>query len=156
MRKTLPHTILHFKKKLLPTLFLALVTNHFIYAKTYYINDSSTQGDIFTKNAGNDAHDGLSPESPKLTFSSVYQVAVSGDIIYVDIGKYDPKDMAIFNTNSTKKVQIIMANSNQEVFEKTPLPTEQKITAEVFYIVNDKPVSREEYLKHLLHLASKK
>ena len=33
------------------------------------------------------------------------------------------------------------------VFKKKDLPYNQKVSPEIFYIVNDKPVSREEYLK---------
>ena len=33
------------------------------------------------------------------------------------------------------------------VFKKNELPVNQKVSPEIFYIVNDKPVSREEYLK---------
>jgi RecA/RadA recombinase len=32
------------------------------------------------------------------------------------------------------------------VFKKKDLPPNQKVSPEIFYIVNDKPVSREEYL----------
>ena len=34
-----------------------------------------------------------------------------------------------------------------EVFKKNDLPTHQKASPEIFYIINDKPVSREEFLK---------
>ncbi|WP_309641275.1 hypothetical protein [Flavobacterium sp.] len=33
------------------------------------------------------------------------------------------------------------------VFKKIELPADQKVSPEIFYIINDKPVSREEYLK---------
>jgi len=33
------------------------------------------------------------------------------------------------------------------VYKKKELPTNQKVSPEIFYIVNDKPVSREEFLK---------
>jgi hypothetical protein len=33
------------------------------------------------------------------------------------------------------------------VFKKIDLPLNQKVSPEIFYIINDKPVSREEYLK---------
>ena len=33
------------------------------------------------------------------------------------------------------------------VFKKKELPPNQKVSPEIFYIINDKPVSREAYLK---------
>jgi RecA/RadA recombinase len=33
------------------------------------------------------------------------------------------------------------------IFKKKELPPDQKVSPEIFYIVNDKPVSREEFLK---------
>ena len=33
------------------------------------------------------------------------------------------------------------------VYKKKELPPNQKVSPEIFYIINDKPVSREEYLK---------
>jgi len=35
-----------------------------------------------------------------------------------------------------------------KIYTKENLPPQQKIVPEIFYIVNDKPVSREEYLRH--------
>lgn len=33
--------------------------------------------------------------------------------------------------------------------QEVPISTEEKYTPESFYVINDKPVSREEYMKHL-------
>lgn len=38
------------------------------------------------------------------------------------------------------------ANSSTQI-RKSAYPDSQKVSPEIFYIVNDKPVSREEYLK---------
>lgn len=46
---------------------------------------------------------------------------------------------------SEKKEEI---SKNEKVFEKN-VPTEKQSTPEEFYIVNDKPVTREVYIKHL-------
>lgn len=141
-------------------LFLALsffiFTGQSLYAKTLYVNDSSTNGDKYTKAVGNDANDGLSINTPKLTLVAAYKTAVDGDVIYVDVGKYDERDFVSFSAINPKKVQIIRAETNSQIFEKTPLPTEQKNTPEVFYIINDKPVTREEYLHHLEYSSRKK
>ncbi len=37
----------------------------------------------------------------------------------------------------------------KKVTERNPVPAEQKTSIEAFYIINDKPVSREEYLQYL-------
>jgi hypothetical protein len=49
-----------------------------------------------------------------------------------------------------------VSKKNPSVFEKTPLPAEQKASPEIFYIVDDKPVSREEYLKNRAKSSAKK
>ena len=56
----------------------------------YYINDSSTQGDVYCTAPGDDANLGTSPGSPRKTLKSVlddYDV-IPGDIIYIDTGYY--------------------------------------------------------------------
>jgi len=42
------------------------------------------------------------------------------------------------------------------VLSKKQIPSDQKITQEVFYIVNDKPVDRLKYQQHLQQTAGKK
>lgn len=36
----------------------------------------------------------------------------------------------------------------EKVFKKKDLPSDQKASPEIIYVINDKPVSREEYQKH--------
>jgi hypothetical protein len=56
----------------------------------YYVNDGSTEGDRFAMAPGNDAHDGLTPASPKASIRGVLQAYTlgAGDVIYVDSGYY--------------------------------------------------------------------
>ena len=42
------------------------------------------------------------------------------------------------------------------LLSKNQIPSDQKITQEVFYIVNDKPVDRLKYQQHLEQTAGKK
>lgn len=46
-------------------------------------------------------------------------------------------------TSPLKEAAKVMAT----VYTKKELPSNQKVSPEIFYIINDKPVSREEYLK---------
>lgn len=41
------------------------------------------------------------------------------------------------------------------ILEKIPLPAQQKITPEVLYIINDKPVSKQQYQEHLQKTTAK-
>jgi len=45
------------------------------------------------------------------------------------------------------KTKVVKKNNNQ--LNVTPLPVESKISPEVFYIINDKPVSKEVYMQYL-------
>jgi hypothetical protein len=55
----------------------------------------------------------------------------------------------IFSFDEKTKEVYIYENSNKKNLEA-------KIPASVFYIINDKPVSREEYMKHLQQTENKK
>jgi Ca2+-binding RTX toxin-like protein len=56
----------------------------------YYVNDSSTTGDVYTTAVGNDTNNGLTAATPKATLQallSAYSIA-AGATIYVDTGVY--------------------------------------------------------------------
>jgi len=59
-------------------------------ALTFYIDDTSNAGDVYTSSTGNDANDGMSPSTPKLTLQSLLAAydTEGGDIIYIDTGAY--------------------------------------------------------------------
>lgn len=118
-------------------------------ATTYYVNDNSTKGDVYTTTIGNDANDGLTPNSPKLTLISVYKKAKVGDVIYVDFGNYtDISSNGQLLFENQKKIHIIIANQKEAVTAKNALPANDKVSPEIFYIVDDKPVERDVYLQH--------
>ena len=59
-------------------------------AAVYYVNDASTNGDVYTFAPGNDEYIGNDPCCPKASIQSVlrsYPVG-TGDVIYVDTGSY--------------------------------------------------------------------
>jgi hypothetical protein len=60
------------------------------YAIPYYVNDSSTDGDVYCTAPGDDANNGLTPATPKASLQAVldtYALAPE-DVVYVDAGTY--------------------------------------------------------------------
>lgn len=119
-------------------------------AATFYVNDISSKGDIYTTAIGNDSNDGNSPDKPKLSVLSVYHIAKEGDTIIVDVGNYDEissKGELLFENE--KNIKFIIAGFSDKIFSKIPLPSNEKVSPTVFYIKNDKPIDREAYLRSL-------
>jgi len=62
-----------------------------ICARVYYVNDSSTGNDAWCSNVGDDANDGLSVSTPKLTVQGIlseYDLE-PGDVVRIDTGTYN-------------------------------------------------------------------
>ncbi len=57
----------------------------------YYVNDSSTSGDVFTTAPGNNANDGKTASTPMASLAALLSAYTMhpGDIIYVDTGTYN-------------------------------------------------------------------
>jgi len=83
---------------------------------TIYVNDGSTTGDIYCTAVGNNANNGLSPATPKLTLGgasgALSVAAATGDIIYIDTGSSGEDSISI-----TKSVQIIGAGEDKTIFD---------------------------------------
>lgn len=121
-----------------------------INATTIYVNDNSTKGDIYTFAIGDDTNAGTSPDKPKLTILSAYKTAKQNDIIIVDIGNFNEissKGELLFE--NIKKIKFYIAGFSDEIYSKTPLPTNEKVSPTDFYIKNDKPIDREAYLRNM-------
>ncbi len=58
---------------------------------SYYVNDNSTTGDVFTTAVGNNANSGKSPDQPMASLAAVLAAyhPDAGDTIYVDTGVYN-------------------------------------------------------------------
>ena len=72
----------------------------------YYVNDVNIVGDVYCSASGDDANDGLSPESPMLSLSSLlakYDFSGS-DIIYVDTGIYSNYTVALSGADGGSSV----------------------------------------------------
>lgn len=59
--------------------------------RVFYANDEETLGDFYAECAGNDANDGLTPQTPKRSVQSLlaqYDLAPD-DLVLIDTGTYD-------------------------------------------------------------------
>lgn len=56
----------------------------------YYVNDGSTNGDVYCTAVGNDVNDGLSSATPKSSLQAIIDAynLEAGDVVYVDTGDY--------------------------------------------------------------------
>lgn len=83
----------------------------------YYVNDSSTNGDVYCEAAGSTAHTGLTPDSPLDSLETLlgrYKVE-HGDTVYVDTGLYPrsaPMVMAIPSIGATNRL-VIQGSTNE-------------------------------------------
>jgi hypothetical protein len=59
-------------------------------ATTYYVNDDSVVGDVYCSQRGNDANDGRTPATPKLTLTNLLAATsfLPGDVVLIDTGIY--------------------------------------------------------------------
>jgi len=64
-------------------------------SNTWYVNDSSTTGDVYTTAVGSGANTGLSKSSPFLTLGAAVTAAAAGDTIYIDSGSYVDSALAL-------------------------------------------------------------
>ncbi|MDR0993424.1 MAG: right-handed parallel beta-helix repeat-containing protein [Verrucomicrobiota bacterium] len=84
---------------------------------SYYVNDSSTDGDVYCHTAGSPTHTGLSPDSPLNSLETLlgrYKVE-HGDTVYVDTGIYprsSPLVLHIPSYNATNML-IIQGSTNE-------------------------------------------
>lgn len=116
------------------------------FSQNWYVNDSLSTGDIFTTKPGDINSTGNSPETPSNSISLIFSKVKKGDHVYIDTGIY-PEINAHGNLTLATPEGVIVHLFTDTYFQKVEIPTEKKATAEEFFIVNDKPVSREIYLK---------
>jgi len=115
-------------------------------AQQWYINDSNKAGDIFTSAFGSENNSGLSAELPSNSITTIFSKVKKGDTIFIDTGSYP--ELAADGTlliPIPQGVSVVLFSEKR--FSKNNIPNGIKATAEEFYILNDKPVSREIYLK---------
>jgi gliding motility-associated-like protein len=97
-------------------LFLVFISLLQLNAQTtYYVNDSSTAGDIYCTAVGDNDNSGLIPALPKRTLQAAIDAAPAGSTIYVDKGTYNQEDgnrNILFN----KAIIIIGAGTGNTIF----------------------------------------
>ncbi|MGZ3941360.1 MAG: beta strand repeat-containing protein, partial [Bacteroidia bacterium] len=80
-------------------------------ATSYYVNDASSAGDIYTSAVGNNSNPGTAA-LPFATLTYALTLAGANDIIYVDAGTYSDKNLSITQSN----LSIIGAGSSATIF----------------------------------------
>jgi hypothetical protein len=100
---------------------LSATTSNFVFRNgpfVYYVNNSSTAGDVYTTAAGSDANLGTSPGAPKSTIKSVVDTHTlqPGDIIYVDTGTYTfsvNQEITNVDSGDTNAFVFILGSTNE-------------------------------------------
>jgi parallel beta-helix repeat protein len=75
---------------------------------SYYVNDSSTNGNVYTTAASSPSFDGLAPDTPLPSLFDVLNLYVlrAGDTVYVDTGSYTQNTDAVVS-------QVVAENTNR-------------------------------------------
>ena len=71
-------------------LLIFILTPSFLFSTVYYVNNNSTSGDKWCTAVGNNANNGTSPSTPKLTISNLISsyALTGGDVVRIDRGTY--------------------------------------------------------------------
>ncbi|HNW94303.1 MAG TPA: right-handed parallel beta-helix repeat-containing protein, partial [bacterium] len=92
-------------------------------ATTWYVNDTSTVGDVWCSVIGSDAANGQTTATPKLTLAAVMALWAAGDTVYVDSGVYP----GAFTVNQNN-VWIIGAGIGKTFMRTTVATTSHTVT----------------------------
>ena len=85
-----------------------------VQATEWYVNDADTTLDVYCRAAGNDANDGLSRDTPKLTIAAVGTSTnfMPGDTLYIDTGTYNLGNNPVaFTRSGTPDARILVMGS---------------------------------------------
>ncbi|MBP7828581.1 MAG: right-handed parallel beta-helix repeat-containing protein [Kiritimatiellae bacterium] len=95
-----------------------------VFGASYYVNDGSTNGDVYCSVAGSDAFSGNTPAAPKLTVTNLLATRslAAGDIVYIDTGTYSNYTVTITNSGASGNPIIFQGSTNYayggSVFER--------------------------------------
>ncbi len=83
-------------------------------AITYYVNDTSAVGDVYCTQLGNDANDGRTPSTPKLTLNNLLASTnlLPGDVVLIDTGTYTNTVDIGTNVNGTVGNRILFQGAS--------------------------------------------
>jgi len=105
-------------KKLYFTLVIAMISfgTKTYSQNTWYVNDNSLAGDVYTTAVGNDATNAANdPSRPSLTIGDALTAAAAGDIIFIDAGSYVGGDNQSLALN--KAITIIGAGTGSTIIQ---------------------------------------
>jgi hypothetical protein len=110
-----------FQRLAIVTLFVGV--SSYGWAINYYVNDSSTTGDVHTSAVGATINSGLTSALPKASLTEIWNtygptgtnVITSGDVIFVDAGTYLALDANL--ALSVSGISIIGAGSGLTIFD---------------------------------------
>lgn len=101
-----------FTVKVFAFLYLTLIAN--AWGATYFVNDSSTNGDVYCSSAGSNANNGLASTSPALRIQYIvtnYTLS-AGDIVYIDTGAYGPVSIGASDNGSSGNPVVFQGSTN--------------------------------------------
>jgi len=83
------------------------------YSASYYVNNTSTNGNVYTTAVGNDTNDGLTPSTPKLTVTNLLAsyTLTSGDVVYIDTGTYSNYTIVVSSSGASSTNPVIFRGS---------------------------------------------
>ena len=81
---------------------------------SYYVDDGSTNGNVYVTVAGNDTNTGTSASAPKRTITNLLASVslVAGDIVYIDTGVYSNYTVSITNSGSLGTPIVFQGSTN--------------------------------------------
>lgn len=88
----------HLNNKIICLLFTAVwLVSGSGFAATYYVNDVSTNGDVYCTAPGDAVNDGLSAATPDRSVQNIVNdyVLTTGDIVYIDTGLYTNETITV-------------------------------------------------------------
>ena len=105
---------------------------------TYYINDSSTEADVYCTVAGNAANTGTAKDSPKDSWASLTDAhsIVPGDVIYFDTGTYGNPQVTRFKGTAENPIQL-MGSPRGTIFNGLTIYLSQYIVADTFTVTGN-------------------
>ena len=89
------------------------------FATTWYVNDADTTLDVYCSAAGNDANDGQSKATPKLSVTAVTtsELLQPGDTLYIDTGRYElGTGQNVFTRSGTEEARITVRGSTNGTY----------------------------------------
>jgi hypothetical protein len=84
---------------------------------TYYVNDASTNRDVYCTAPGNPSNNGLSSNTPAASLEQILagNALRAGDMVYVDTGSYTQNSACVFSELSGTNALLIAGSTNGSI-----------------------------------------